>query len=379
MFKIFATYHLLIILACGIWTSKSDITFGKIKNKDLICFLVLGFTSYIILFILAGEGELLNSTMRVYIKNFSVNFFISAVISYLIWHFGLWTAGDAKLYITFSFLIPLNFYSSGYLEYFPGLILLINVFLSAFVFVFMVLLANYRAWLYDKEKDHKFYLTLLKNKFIGFYGLIRHPGFKNHISYIVIIFLSSQLMTFIPIQIFQNIFFIFLILLTINYYLKRLDKKWNISYMYGVFGLLSVIGVLIIIKSPIHGIILSIFKTFIFILSFYLIDKAINSYIKVFDTKYISVGDLFPKMILSDESVDMIKQNINNADFFVRAEGVDKDQISIIKNLPSKEHQSVGIYRTMPFAPWIFAGVIITLILKQSVVHYFLSILKDGF
>ena len=122
---------IILAFSVGIITSYEDIKEGKIRNKWILFGFITGaclFLYYIIL------GEI-NSF--VYLKNVALNSFLAFFIGYLMWQYKLWSAGDAKLFALYAFLLPLNRYANWYLKYFPSFALLVNTFIFAFIFLFV--------------------------------------------------------------------------------------------------------------------------------------------------------------------------------------------------------------------------------------------------
>lgn len=98
-----------------------------------------------------------------------VNLAISTLVAYLLWYFKLWGAGDAKLFITYSALIPMGQYSKVYFNYiFASFFLLLNIFLPATIFLFLKAIFyvikrfNFRGILKSLKKLSKEILTLKK-------------------------------------------------------------------------------------------------------------------------------------------------------------------------------------------------------------------------
>ena len=124
-----------IILFIGFITSFEDFKEYRIKNKWVIFGLFYSFLVYLFVFILSNSG-LLNSYL---IRNFDkwcINLIISSLVAYLLWHFKMWGAGDAKLFICYVALIPIVQYSKVYFNYyFASFLLLLTVFIPATVFL----------------------------------------------------------------------------------------------------------------------------------------------------------------------------------------------------------------------------------------------------
>ncbi|MBL7130741.1 MAG: hypothetical protein ISS45_04990, partial [Candidatus Omnitrophica bacterium] len=120
----------------GIVTSYQDIKFGKIKHKWIGMGLIYFILGYLLLYLLSAlrivDYRGINYS---YIQELFINGLISIVIAYLFWKLGIWAAGDAKLFIVYALLIPLDYYSKSYLPYFPSFALLLNIFIPLFLFI----------------------------------------------------------------------------------------------------------------------------------------------------------------------------------------------------------------------------------------------------
>ena len=112
----------------------TDIRYGKIKNKWIKAGLIWAALLYLSL-IFYTIFYLHQKENIGYILEMLINGLIALGVGYFLWQFKLWSAGDAKLFTLFAFLIPLNFYSNYYLNYFPSFILLVNTFLLIILFL----------------------------------------------------------------------------------------------------------------------------------------------------------------------------------------------------------------------------------------------------
>ena len=59
---------------------------------------------------------------------------------FIIWKIGMWSTGDAKLFLAYVALLPLSVYSNGYINYFPSLTLFINTFVPMAIFFILKML-----------------------------------------------------------------------------------------------------------------------------------------------------------------------------------------------------------------------------------------------
>ena len=112
---------LVPLAVIGLICAYTDIKYGKIFNKWIVFGLIYVFFLYVFLFSYKTSID--------YIFELILNGAIAFLVGYLLWHFKLWSAGDAKLFAVYAFLIPLHFYSKSYTPYFPSFNLLVNVFI----------------------------------------------------------------------------------------------------------------------------------------------------------------------------------------------------------------------------------------------------------
>lgn len=124
-----------VILFIGFITSFEDFKEYKIKNKWIIFSLVYSFSVYLFVFIL-NHFNLLSSYLIFSFDKWCINFVISSLVAYLLWYFKMWGAGDAKLFICYVALIPIGQYSKVYFSYyFASFLLLAVIFVLATVFL----------------------------------------------------------------------------------------------------------------------------------------------------------------------------------------------------------------------------------------------------
>jgi len=142
---LFNLIFLPIIFFIGFTTSYEDFKFSKIKNKWILIGLLYPFLIYLfswILYMLAIKKIIppyLGWIASYLIWNFDkwcINLVISSLVAYLLWNFKLWAAGDAKLFICYSSLIPMGKYSRVYFNYyFASFLLLLAIFIPATIYL----------------------------------------------------------------------------------------------------------------------------------------------------------------------------------------------------------------------------------------------------
>lgn len=114
-------------------TSLEDIRTRKIRNGWIVTAVVFTFWFYFLTFMIFRDryDDLATQITR----DVLVNGAIALGVGFAFWKMGLWPPGDGKLFFAYALLVPLGYYSHGYLPYFPSLALLINAFAAAFFYL----------------------------------------------------------------------------------------------------------------------------------------------------------------------------------------------------------------------------------------------------
>jgi Flp pilus assembly protein protease CpaA len=316
-------YFLLpVLFLIGLIASYQDFRYGKIKNKLIVLGLIWGLGFYFLFLIWAliapffsqVFSQYLPSLPPSYIFRVFLNSTIALLVGYLLWYFNLWSAGDGKLFFIFSLLLPLKYYWKSALPYFPSFVLLINTFVPLLIFLIFQNLFYFFRKILIIQKENLFIRKRLSN----FKTLI-----KKNLDHLKIG--SGMLLIFILFQL-------------INFEIKtriiHVDWWWTIAFL--TMFLLQKIFRRFLTK----GWVLS----FLFLITiFYLIINLLT----------------FSKKIIS-EIPTLIKNSIVFMIIF-----------SIILALLSFTPQDSK--KDLPFAFWLSIGVLITIILKGSLISLFLN------
>ena len=115
-----------IIFMLGIYTSVTDIRYGIVSNKSIILALAAG-TLVNIFYYLRYE--------ETFVKLYFVNLTGMIILSVLLYGFHFWAAGDSKLLICMTALIPARLYETGNMVLVPGIYLFVMIFLLAYIYV----------------------------------------------------------------------------------------------------------------------------------------------------------------------------------------------------------------------------------------------------
>ena len=367
------------IFFVGLISAYEDITLSRIKNKWVILGIAYAAGGYLLLYGLSflkliDYGGLNFS----YFASCAVNFGLSALVAYSFWKCGVWAPGDAKLFIAYSLLIPLDFYAKGYINYFPAAVLLFNIFIPLFFFIVILALAKLLSvilglilhpggitkarvsigQLFKRERIKIFYTQLkggLPAYLFIFIGLqVALMGIK-----LSPLWMAAALLVFQPLsqRIKQNRKLLFSAALLVLLYFV-----YKIQYGPGAKELLPLFETMI--------------KTFAL---FGLLRILLAFYVKYTQVRKIEISQLKPQMIPTEEALKDLRGSTPEFRELlgsVYPDGFSEEQAEAVKtHCAQKGLSTIDVYRTFPLAAWMFMGVVITLIFRQSILTLIKSLL----
>lgn len=212
-----------VIMLIGIISSVQDFKHSRIRNALIFSGLWYAASVYVFfaaLGLLHHNGIVLpwltalSNALFLNFDKWSINFIISVIVAFILWRLRMWGAGDAKLFICYSGLIPLGRYSKVYFDYyFCSFLLLSAIFIPATIYIAIQAVCNFFKNLNRKEIDmqlaefneHKkerinvmlgffvlyLFFTVLR---AGFQNFALNSFFSNHYSFIVLSFFSFKIM-----------------------------------------------------------------------------------------------------------------------------------------------------------------------------------------
>lgn len=358
-------FFLPCILLLGIATTYTDIKNGLIKNKHLLFGLIYGVLVYLLLIFFIKNID------YGYLMEFFIGVLLSLFVGFIVWYSGLWTAGDAKLFFVFSFLIPLSVYNYGYVKYFPQVNLLINIFLPIGVYYLILVIIKF------KFKDNK---EKLKEVF-NLRGIIELVIFVFAVTWpINLVFYYIG----IPYNYFTSSFVLLIILLIFNklfskylFWFTILLSGFRIIFDESVYSLWTYkdLGLIVLIILSIRILLILGFSVF---------------------TKDVKIKDLKPGMVPA-EIVYEEDSKYHKKDFFYAVflwyiyekikdkkkylfepmdDGLTRQDIFKLNKFRSKfDFDSLRIQSTIPFATFIFLGVLLTILFKGNFITAIISLL----
>jgi len=365
----FINFLFLIPLAItGLICSYTDIKYGKILNKWIFPGFIYVFFLYFFIFFysFASNQENIQCLFKML-----TNGIIAFLGGYFLWYFRLWSAGDAKLFSLYAFLIPLEFYAKSYIPIFPSFNLLINLFvpllliLMAYAF-FTLIKKGYKS----AVKTKKFILPE-KNKIFKA-GIFLLQLFLNYVFIVILVRLLLFLTDGLPFsEIIFNPFFVFILLFLIMgrlFTLKR-KKKW-LDFI--IYGTIIIYTAFLVFNEQTQSLKNTLTVAFIFMILIGLTRQFLALYIEKQETSCTKIRDIKEGMVLVKNDVSLILNKLRERgkqELFGRvdAAGINKNQAEIIKNLFKDNREfKIKSYKTFPFAPLLFLSAAISISTQYS-------------
>jgi len=346
-------YFLPAIILLGVITSYDDIKFGKIRNKWIIAALVFSLAMNLFLFLKTGE--------LYWAIILAINLFISLIVSFALWNFGFWSAGDAKLFIAYSALIPATVYSRSDFDLFPSFYLFVNTIVPYFGFLLVKSLFS-SPWQKTKKavfsSAKNFPLLLLSFLAIGWLAELVNSHF----------FMTRNM-----VEIFMIYAFIYFVT---DLILAGLVKKFKIKKIktWHAYALVLAARILVSPKtftdySALAAVLLNALAYAAIIRTSYNICK--NSFARKIKIKSLRTGDI-PAEAIFRAKKGYAKRYVSEKDFLLNksllsmeAEGLTKGDLEKIMALAKRKKfgfKTIAVYETVPFAPIIFFGALLTII-----------------
>jgi len=377
-----AAFTVLLILLSAVITFE-DIRHGKIRNKWIIRGLLAGIALHIATIIIYSVILKSTSINTAYFQNIGINTFLAFCCGVLLWKTGIWSAGDSKLFLLFSFLLPLGFYKYSYIEYFPSLNLLVNIFAVSFLAVLVKIFNSIREMFFSGKARPRWNPSAIKTRLAAMKKTIveKWPVFLVMFIFFNALFVSTSYLrsrTADPklnllISVATLIFMFSATGKIASIISSALEKIPPVKILLAVFT----IAALVLIKLFVPSLSVRIFTSTKAVISFMaiigILRKFIEFYLKIIDLRTITVAEMKPGIVLSAETIKAIRKEIVSESFFM--DGLSADAIKNIQEKFPADHE-VEVVTTIPFAPLASIGMLVTILIKQSVIHLVAGLLR---
>jgi len=341
MLPSFVLLNIFSICILGFVTSYTDLKKGLIQNKFVFPAIALAFV--------------LNFLNGFSFYGFLLNGFLAFLFGLLLWLASLWSAGDAKLFLAFALLFPMSFYDSG--TVFPAFSILVNSFVPAFVFLLVLVIS--RTTLKQKKVALKesFKPGLVLSVMIYFFSLYWLLDFIFSLFNLQLDLFTTSILLFLIIAGVEILLprkaMYFFAALSVIFFFYRMDLVLNLDFVLFFFS----------------------FLTMALVLLFVVLRLGISSF-----GKAVEVNDLKPGMVLLEtvfsrkgiiEKKKPLLPSFVNIFLEIREKpllnsgptGISNEDIDLLKREKKAKKVKFGkllVQETLPFAPIIFAGTVLS-------------------
>jgi Flp pilus assembly protein protease CpaA len=407
---IYGLYILLFLF--GILTSFEDLRYGYISNKHIAMFSVLGLIINVFFIINFYESIFL-------LLYYFIIVFISLILGFLLYYFNFWSAGDGKLLITYFCLLPFYFILDTNINFVTfHVTILVNIFIP--YFIYSLLIANFSTILHKNKKIESRDIFNFVDELLLIFVLrwITSLTFDKLSTNLGLWILNFEFLIILLISVF--IIFVLNKLSQINFSKntknnliiskkqeRHFNKKRNNSLSYKLsrkildFKLKDfVVLVLFIIGCYFQRMEILNFSFWFNFIVYYVLLGLLRKYMQnetiEFFTKKVHVLKLRRDMILRDfvvlekgeekisksgrksfyveENGMKLKKNIDKNDKIAFSDKLSSGDIFLLNSLyksNSLDFKEVEIQNMIPFAPLVFLGIIITILLEGGMIFLF--------
>lgn len=395
-----------LLFFLGIIASYEDAYTGKIRNKWIFLGVAYGLGAFLCLLIwhFGGQsigrfyyfqilGHPVDSPAMVVTVNLPfiykslANFLITVIVGFVMWQYNIWAAGDAKLYMVFSLLLPITFYWKSSMPLWPAFALLTNIFILILLYFIFRSAVHYirrefQAF-FSPDPDHKMNIKEIKEKFKSATNQAR----KN-IGNIISIFMAMMAIMLLFKIIGSKMRFIsqmnfgymqtlvFASFTVFGRQVGEMMKKKSVFSLVGIFLFGSIIFLLV--SDPYANLAMLgkiLVTTTIFMVIFGIFQKFILFYVEQTGFQDIDINELAPRMSLKDK--ELARFNMPSGQE-INPNSLSSEAVHIIKEqAQGMGLNKISVGKPFPFAIWMFGGVLLTILLKESILNIIINYIKN--
>jgi Flp pilus assembly protein protease CpaA len=330
--------NLFLISLLGLATSFTDLKKGIIPNKFVFPAIAAAF----LLNFLNGFDSI----------SFLVNGFLALLLGFLLWLASLWSAGDAKLFLAFALLFPASFFQQSL---FPAFSILLNAFIPAFaMLLLLVLLKTSRKQKIEAAKQ----------------ALCPGTLFQVVVFFFASYWLLDLFLAFLPIQL--EIFTITLILFAIVSFVEFFLPKKSV-YFFAFLSLLFLFLKFDTVLSPEFLAFFLFFLAMVIFLLFFVLRLGAECFGRLIPLKELKPGHVLLEIPLERHGKIVKKKPLLPSFINIFSEikekpfiqlgpkGLTQEDLEKLRQAKGKlAFKELLVQETLPFAPIIFLGTIIS-------------------
>ncbi|HOF50465.1 MAG TPA: hypothetical protein PLH22_02185 [Candidatus Colwellbacteria bacterium] len=361
----------------GIIAIYTDIKRNKIPNQLIVSGFICAITLYTFVFIYDRFFIGLQTNLD-YMIEVLLNTASAMVAGYVIWDLRLWSPGDAKLFMVYAALLPLKFYSSSFIKFFPSINLLINLFVPLVITIVLKAGFVYAGDFLARRKMKPIVETAAskeEKKQTRIFRL-KNLGYSLAMFFTVFVFfqiVSRMFSGTILASLFGHPLFAFCFMIIVSGRLMNLlnKNKWSkrlailIPASYLIYHVLigqwqSVLG-----SARMVVIMWFIFNVFKQAIAFYVQTREIS----VVPLNCLKKGDMpCPSAEVIIKSKLSVVGRVDDLGSW-GPEGLSLEQVALISSIPAEEQKAdVEIYKTFSFAPYMLFSAVLCILTRSSLV-----------
>ena len=381
---------LFLFLAFGIAASVSDIATRRVSNRLIsMAFLsILVGYAFLLIETLLGSHKIVWMGLGERYLSYSfyrgvvINLLLCAISAVVLWRRRIWPAGDAKFFVAASLFLPLIRVDIPGFPYWIFFKLLINTFIPAAVFIVLRLLILKLYELRGAENRIPSYqkiLQAIRKKINEFEWPTKEKR------YTIAFIWNMLILSSIPMLLLGHVPNRFQGLLRLLFYIALYSLfKWMRSLLWKIdIGIILGIGIIIASVRYHQPIFLDILRGVAYGIGFMIFFTGFRVFMLKIDLGQSverTVGGLEPGDVLADTSWQKLIElcsRLNESWTLTRyADGLSREDISAIHHLCATElDQTLQVFKTRPFAFWIFLGALWTLYTHEIVLRWPLALM----
>ncbi len=373
-------YYLILLPAVylGIVTSYQDWREGKIYNKHVLTGLIVGL----------GWLALVATFHFVYLEGWDLvarvgpkilfTVALTLLVSFVLWWMNIWAAADAKMFTVYVVLLPLVLYYDDRLGYIVALTMMVNAYVVAFVFIsldFLHRLVRVVGGIVGRK---------IKGDSLGVdWSGVRARFWKNLGITVKVFFgfvflliairlmrrgLQSELETFVPLDKTTLFLLLFLAFRPLH---ALLENVWIfVLVLLGVGGYLGWVW----FQDPTGHTVWDMVNMGALSISVIAFRQIYTYWSSLVEVRRIPIDDFEPRMYVSPKTLEYLRDESVFGEDEIKEfsiDGATDEQWRRIQEAYRKEGapETIEVENTMPFAPFLFLGMIVTAIHGDVIVR----------
>lgn len=313
-----------------------------------------------------AEGPPPEPKFQAYLVRVAANFGLAFAVGFGLWWFGMWAAGDAKLFAVLAAMVPLGAYANAFWPFFPSYVLLFNTFVALMALLVAELVVRFARQAVrptpEEAEAWKAAWTWIrgnvKNLAIGFVGVV----------FLFLVIRTMRMLTRDLLTSYTHITgspLIYMLLFLVFHPLSRAMRRPWVGWPIAI-ATVGFIAYVALFPTPDYnlGTVLHVGALMLGLVVFLIVYEL---YLNVFDYRPVKVWELRPRMLLARKTLEILKEDQDLVDRKmgpVGPDGLAPEQVETLRRwwIDRGKGGRLWICRTIPFAPALFLGTLATVL-----------------